>query len=392
MNTIRKFYDASESDVSGGGKIEFDSVALTPAAQLAQLGVINNGISSENSYNGFGRSTASEEVEMTDEDDNDLQDSEVTSQRGSNYETSETQEADGSYGEYSLQQVLKQQSPESILRELGYDDAKIGFINELKELDPRMVNFLNVWKTNGDVNGYLNELSIDYSKMPVEEVMRHQLRQEYPKATERQIELLFKKEVIDAYNLDPDIYSEEDVEAGRELLEAKAAKYRDALIEKQQELLIPASPNYSPQGDNHYMETYKENVANNDYTKEVFAKGHISIGEGDNKFTFQVNPNEVTDLLFDSDKWADTLFEKLYYEDGREAVVPNVEHQMLVATVAKYGKSFFDSLAKHYISIGAKRAIDPIENPSRGGETAPAKKESQPTSIAAMMAKMGVVR
>lgn len=392
MNTIKKFYDASESDVSGGGGggVEFDGVALTPAAQLAQLGVINNGISTENSYNGFGRSTTSEEVETTDEDEDDSQDSEVTSQGGSNYETSETQEADGSYGEYSLQQVLKQQSPESILRELGYDDAKIGFINDLKELDPRMVNFLNVWKTNGDVNGYLNELTIDYSKMPVEEVMRHQLRQEYPKATERQIDLLFKKEIIDAYNLDPDIYSEEDVEAGRELLEAKAAKYRDALIEKQQQLLIPESPNYSRQEDNQYMEVYKENVF--DYSRELLANRHITIGEGNTQFKFQVNPEELTELLVDSNKWAETLFDKMYHPDGSEIVVPRMEHQFLVAAVAKYGKSFFDSLAKHYISIGAKSVIDPIDNPSRVGETAPARKESQPTSIAAFMAKMGVVR
>jgi len=82
---------------------------------------------------------------------------------------------------------------------LGYDENSVSFVKELKELDPKMVKFLDTWKNNGDaLQDYLKEAATDYATMPSEDVMRHQLREEYPKASEKQLEILFRKEVIES--------------------------------------------------------------------------------------------------------------------------------------------------------------------------------------------------
>jgi len=91
----------------------------------------------------------------------------------------------------SWQEVLKQQQPDTVLKELlGVDDTKLGFIKELQELDPKMVAFLNTWKSNGDVTAYLREMTTDYSKMSSEDMMRCQLTHQYPEASEQAIEAL----------------------------------------------------------------------------------------------------------------------------------------------------------------------------------------------------------
>jgi len=83
------------------------------------------------------------------------------------------------------QEVLKQQQPDAVLKELGYDDKVIGLLKDAKTLDPKMLAFLDHWKSKGDVTSYLKELTTDYSKMTPEDVLKQQLQREYPKASEK---------------------------------------------------------------------------------------------------------------------------------------------------------------------------------------------------------------
>lgn len=288
----------------------------------------------------------------------------------------------------SLQEVLKQQQPDIILKELGYGENQIGFLKEFKDLDPKMVAFLDTWKSGGDLTNYLKELTTDYSKMPAEEVMRHQLRQEYPKASEKQLDILFKKEVIDAYGLDPDNNTEDEIEIGRELLNAKADRFRDTLVEKQNNFLLPKAPERTTEVVDDgaaQFEAYKQAVVNDQYTQALVTTQQLTLGEGEDKFNFALNPKEVQDVLFNSDKWAESLFE--VGQDGK--MKPKTQHQLLVATVAKYGQGFIDALAKHYISVGSKKAIDPIDNPSPVEVVKTSNATPTPKSAAEAMAKYG---
>ena len=296
----------------------------------------------------------------------------------------------------SWQEVLKQQQPDTVLKELGFDDGKLGFIKELKELDPKMVAFLNTWKSGGNVEAYLKELTTDYSKMSAEDVMRNQLRQEYPKASDKQIEILFKREVVDAYSLDPEKYSEQEVEEGRLLLEAKADRYREAFTTKQQDYLLPKPPqaeaavvDNSANEASQQFESYKAEVSNNPYTKDLFQNKVLSVGEGDDKFNFPVDPTALTDILFDSEKWAQTMFDVGLDDKGNKILTPKIQHQMLVGAVAKYGMSFLNEYAKHFKAIGGKAVIDPLENAKPQEQSSSSKSEIKPDNPAAALAKFG---
>jgi len=291
------------------------------------------------------------------------------------------------------QEVLKQQKQEVILKELGFDEKAIDFVKELKEVDPKMAKFFSNWKSNGDsISEYLKEMSTDYSKMPSEEVMRHQLREEYPKATERQLEVLFRKEIVEKYNLDS--MDEDLVEEGKLLLDAKAEAYREKLVQKQQEYLLP---NYEQKVDQSQIdaekefEKYKTNLMSNQVTQELIQNKRISIGEGDEKFNYSVaNPNNIIENLLDSNSWANKLFDIQKDANGEEVFVPNVEKQLLVSAILEDHKGFLRDMAKYYKSLGGKSAIDSIDNPSPiGSPSSPSKQAAEPKTPAEWMARAG---
>jgi len=300
----------------------------------------------------------------------------------------------------SWQEVLKQQQPDTVLKELlGVDDSKIGLLNKIKNLDPKMVQFLNVWESKGDVNAYLAEMTTDYSKMSSENVMRHQLRNEYPEASDRAIDALFKRKVIDSYSLDPEKYSDEEIEEGRLLLDAEADKYRKVLMEKQKDYILPPPPEAKQEAPDNseaeseaQFESYKAEVSNNPYIKDIFATKQLSIGEGDEVFKFPIEPTKITDVLFDSEKWAATMFDKGLDAKGNSILVPRTQHQALIAAVAVYGMGIFNEYAKHFIAVGGKKVIDPIDNAKPIDTNRSAQSQLEPTSVAEAMAKKGVLR
>lgn len=288
------------------------------------------------------------------------------------------------------QEVLRNQQPDDVLKELGYDEKAVGFLKEFKGLDPKMQAFLNVWKSGGDIKEYLQELTTDYSKMSAEDVMRHQLRREYPKASQQQLDALYKREVVKAYSLDS--VDDDEVEEGKALLEAKADKYRESFMQDQQGKLLPTPP---PTPDNSQaeaqaeaerakqFEAFKSQVTGHSLYREVAAAKAYSVGEGDEKFSFPVDPQDLQDVLF-TDKWQENMFDK----EGK----PNVEHQLLLATVNKYGANFIKELAKHFKSVGGQKAIEPIESASKPDGGTPAKSDAPPASPAEAMARFGVLR
>jgi hypothetical protein len=290
------------------------------------------------------------------------------------------------------QEVLRQQQPEAILKELGFNEDAVSLLSDLKEIDPKMAKFLNTWKTNGDgIKEYLKEMTTDYSKMPAEDVMRHQLREEYPKATEKQLDVLFRKEVIEKYNLDS---MDEDLqEEGKLLLDAKAEMYRDKLVQKQQEYLLPQytqKTDDSEERAQQEFENYKNNVLGSQLTQDMMQNKRLSIGEGDEKFNYSLtDPNSVVNNLFDSNAWSNKLFEVQKDANGNEQFVPNIEKQLLISAILEDHKGFLREMAKHYKSLGGKATIDSLDNPSPIGGSAPSKPATEPKSPAEWMAKNG---
>jgi hypothetical protein len=292
------------------------------------------------------------------------------------------------------QEVLKQQQPDAIFKEIGLDADAVNLAKEIRE-NQQMMAFYNHWKNNGDVTSYLKELSTDYSKMPAEEVMRHQLRQEYPKATEKQLDLLFHTKVAQAYNLTSE--DPEQVENGRLLLEAEADRHRDKLVQNQQNFLLPkppepkaAEPDLRAQQQQQSFEEYQSAINNSPYTASLLATKKLAIGEGDEKFNYPIaDPSAITNILMDTEAWERSFFTVETKPDGTKKYVPDVEKQLFVAAAMHDYKGLLKELGIHFKSLGGKSALDLIENPSKTNNDQPTATIVEPQSAAAAMAKSG---
>lgn len=294
------------------------------------------------------------------------------------------------------QEVLKSQQPDTILKELGFDDKTVGFLKGKKGIDEKMLNFLNHWETNnGDVTKYLQELTTDYSKMPATDVMRHQLRQEYPKATDKQIDALFKKQVLDYYKIDPNLYSEDEVAEGQLLLDAVADKHREKFVADQQQYLMSKPPQKEEGPDLELQEasqlynSYKQTFDNHTAVKEILSSKTLALGEGEERYNFPIPfADEIVNSIQDNLATYISIG-KLNKENISQLPPDFIENQILISAFSKSPKAFISALAEHYKTIGGKKAIEPIENAKPPVNADPAKAESNNLSPAAAMAKGG---
>jgi hypothetical protein len=287
--------------------------------------------------------------------------------------------------EVNWKEQLLKEPPTAILKELGYDE--------------RMVNFLEHWKSGGDITEYLKEVATDYTKMDAAELMRHQLRLDYPDATEEQLEVLYEDEVLHKYKMTDD-YSEEEQRRGKLLLDAKVSKFRPEFVARQQSKLLPPAPEKAAveptvdpviEQQRKLVDDSRKSVLDSPYYRKVLTDNKITFGEGGEAFNFPVDANELPDILYNGEKFVQSLFKVGQDANGDFTLTADPEHQMLVAATAKYGKQLFVELAKHYKALGSKKAIDPIENPSTIQTTQSNVPPEAQLSEIAQMAKYGKV-
>lgn len=401
MNFIKKFYDAAISEPAE--KVEEQAPTEKPsiASLMATQGVRNN--TSEmvatpieikeveekpkEEKEAAPVATTTEPIK-TEEGKSETPKAEVEQTK-----VPEPQKVEEPAKVQTWQEVLKNQQPETVLKELlGVDDKVVNFFKELKDADPKLVGILQAHK-EGKLNEYVKELNTDYSKMEAEEVMRHQLRLDYPKATEKQLEVLFKKDVIEQYNLDS--LDEDEAEEGKLLLEAKADKFRDNLIKNQEQYFVDKyvapQPKDTVDTDKAAMVENITKYFNEDtYTKSVVADNALTLGEGEDKFVFPINGKEVSDLVINGDVDGSLMFDISKDSNGQDVYKPKSQHQILVATVQKYGMNFLNEYAKHYKSLGGKAAIEPIDNAKPKGESSQSSSDKPaPKTAAEAMARMG---
>ncbi|MES2287372.1 MAG: hypothetical protein V4547_16890 [Bacteroidota bacterium] len=407
---IRKFYDTAVVEAGGGSETEvIETVPMSPAEAMAKHG----SKSDEN-----GKIPDPIDIKVTKEEPKtEVKPETATVKEEPKVETKPEETKPEPVKEdvkveakapivqeqpkqQTLDEVLKTNQPNAILKALGFDDEKASFVSELKDADPKLVGIMQAYK-NGTLGDYINALGTDYSKMSDVYVMRSQLRKDYPKVSDAAFEALFEDEVLDKYKLDSETYSEQEVAKGKLLLEAKAARYRDELMANQEKFLMPAKPEpkAEPVPDNtaelkakENVEAYKREIEESPFAKDIVANKKITLGEGKEKFTFKVEePSELLATLTDPNEWVNSMYDKVEKgADGKEYTVLNTEKQLIVAAVQKYGTKFLDAYAKHFRGLGGKEVIEPIDNASEPEKSTPSKSDPLPTSAAAAMAKQGV--
>lgn len=275
---------------------------------------------------------------------------------------------------------LKRADKAEILKELGYDDKMIGFYNK--------------WSTDGNIAEYLKAVSMDYSKMSPEALMRHQLQEDFPEFTPEEIEEIYAAKVTEAFKLDPEVNTEAEIKRGKLLLTAETKKIREGLIQRQKDYVLTAKPP-APIPDESvaqaakqeadqkaYMERFNAAITGHEATKSLLANKTLSIGEGDNAFNYGVtDPQQLLAILQSPKEYVKHIF--------REDDTPIVDKQLLIAAVARDGNAFINEVIKYGRSLGAKSAVEEIENAKKPEGTA--SKPDVALTPAQALAKGGVL-
>lgn len=149
MTTMtRKFYEADAPVATGGG--------MNIAALMATQGVMNNTDNpvakpieiTEKKEETTATETAPAATATTDTKV-ETANSETPSPTTEVAPVQEPQKAAEPVKQPTWQEVLKSQQPDSVLKELGFDEDKLKFVKEVKELDPKMVAFYRHGKMEG---------------------------------------------------------------------------------------------------------------------------------------------------------------------------------------------------------------------------------------------------
>lgn len=424
MIFLRKFFNVEAEAITNAGGNEAEVIEkeekkeeqpLSAAALMAKGGIKTTEgkvaekstaiketeVKTEETKTDAPAETAKEEVKV------DKVEAEVSKESEQKVEAKVQTTEDKPKPEVSIQEFLKQ--PKAVFEAMGFVPEMADLTKELSSFKgEELQKAINIVKafTSGKGEEYLKEVSKDYANMSSEDVMRHQLQKEYPKAGQKALDALYQKKIIETYNLDSE--DDAELETGKLLLDAEADKHRDQFIENQKKYAAPIpSPKeeekVTPNAEEEYMRQEVDNVSkkfrDNSYTQGILSSGVLTIGKGDEAFNFPLKIGEqgaeknisadILDLAINGDKSGNLLFNISTDASGRPVHDPKVEHNLLVATVMHYGKDYIDAAIKFGKSLGAAKLRDQITNAKKEDTTINHTTETSNDSAAAQLAKGG---
>lgn len=264
--------------------------------------------------------------------------------------------------------------------------------------DEKIVSFIQRWKGGEDIKDYLEAITLDYTKLSPEDLMKRQLRRDYPEIEGTDFDELYRMKVIEQYKLDPDIFNEQDVRRGKILLQADARKLREQFVKDQQQFILPKAPEVDPQVEQQRQEAlrqqeeqqkqfdqYRSYITGHNLTKDFMTSKMLTFGEGDEAFKYEVeDPAALVDMLFDSAKVSEKLFDEV---DGQRT--PNVFKHLFMAAILNNDADLITNLAKHFKKVGSKKLVDTIENASLPG--AQTTHDAENADPIAALARAGII-
>ena len=231
-----------------------------------------------------------------------------------------------------------------------------------EEYDDFIKGLIEYYKETGDVSAYIEAKNVDYSEMPDLDIVRHNMRRQYSDMSEKNFERLFRREVVDKYQLDATRYDEDEVELGEELLKAEAGKIRQELIENQKRFKAPeraAQPEVDTSAQQaEAMAQWQKSVESAPETQSVLGDGRVIIEYGGEPFAYEIdNPQSVVDMTIDNNK-----FFQLFQNEGGQI---DYNKWYKVMNYASDPDTFERSLILHGKNLGGKEVVSEIKNPSR---------------------------
>ena len=237
--------------------------------------------------------------------------------------------------------------------------------------DDFIKNAVDYYNKTGSLTPYLEATSVNYEEMTDASVMRYNLKQQNPTLSDRAIERLYKRDVIDKYSLDEDRHEADEVELGKELLKADANKLRTKFVDEQKSFIQPPSKDEEVATNNdEAMKHYVESVNSSESTKDILENKRILVDFNDETFSYEIdNPGALKEMTLDQNK-----FFQLFSNDKGEI---DFNKWYRVASYATDPDTYDQSLITHGIGLGQEKVVKDLKNPSKVTKGAPKYKEPE---------------
>lgn len=226
--------------------------------------------------------------------------------------------------------------------------------------DDYIKNAVEYYNKNGSLTPFLEATSVNYEEMTDEQIMRRNLINEHPTLSQKAIERLYNRDIVNKYSLDEDKFDEEEVELGKELLKADASKLRNKYVDEQKNFTAPPkSESSEPEVDQKAMnEEWYKTVTNHETTKDILDNKRILVEYNGEKFSYEVDdPGNLEEMTKDNNKF----FNLFKDSDG------NIDFGKWyrVLAYASDPDVYDSSLISHGQELGQEKVVKDLKNPSK---------------------------
>jgi hypothetical protein len=216
------------------------------------------------------------------------------------------------------------------------------------QFDEYLQQIIQKYQADGTLDDYFKAYSVDYDSVSDADMLKRNFFEQNSGLSDKAKQRLWEKE-ISKYTIDPDEFSEEDVELGMELMKRDADKLRAEAKDKQKTFLSPK--NEAPKVD---LQKLKE---------QVEALPDVQKLKTDRKIALSIDGQEVNYELTDPDFAVNSMvddsgFYSLFTENGR------LNTQKWAATVefAKNQERFLKTVLDQGRSLGRAEIESEMKN------------------------------
>ena len=254
---------------------------------------------------------------------------------------------------YNWEDEIKKVDRNEVLKKLGVSDFAL-------EMDAHIL-------AGGDPADYLNAKAIDYNKISDQELVKQDLKKQYPNFSDEEIQKMFNRR----YGIKEDMLDEEKEDILLEL-KAKAYNIRQLNIADQQKFKIASA--VPVQQDENYQKWKEQSAANEQIINQLnqFYQNHqatkslneskrvtISFGDGVKPLNFQIDkPELITNSLIDGGQ---TYLQAALNDQGE----PDVARQQLVSLFAFNPQKFIQTVFNYGKSMGVHSKVTEGQNATK---------------------------
>jgi hypothetical protein len=241
---------------------------------------------------------------------------------------------------------------------LEIDEDALNLSKELAQ-DEFVKKLVTYRKEHGNVTPFIEAATKDYDKFSHIDLLRDDLKKQYPTLTKEKFEILAKNRIDKRFILGEDADPEE-VELASVDLEVEGERIRQLRKTEQQTFLDSVKPvdrtaavqkevKEKLDADLKEFEDFRQSIETSPVTSKLFAEKKVVFGEKENSFNYTVNPDTIKEQTLDTNKFYANFWEGDKFNQHKWNKVVAYANNMAVIE---------EAFVNHGRSLGTKQIVE----------------------------------